>query len=158
MEAVTLTTLRRRAFTSLDAFDLLTDGASGTLDAMHPLNERPVRFWDGLPPAGGHLYGGHMVGGHLDAMAPDGHLSNMHLLDEHCWPAAPLPWTTRPFYFGLFQFAVRVMDRVGNLGDVSAAQPRVINSAPRPARTLSKSSYDAPTQRLTFTLTPSPDL
>ncbi|MCK6483610.1 MAG: hypothetical protein HUU22_15055 [Phycisphaerae bacterium] len=159
MESIVFTVLRRRAFIAGDAFELLGDSGSGMLDIEHPLSAHPIPFWEGRPPHEGHLLHAHVSGGHLDFVAPDGHLSGIHLADDHLLPAAALTWPTRPMYFGLFAFAARAVDRRGSRGGLlSPVVSRLVNSSPRPAETLVKTGFDEISRRLSFSFVPSPDL
>ncbi|MEE8169127.1 MAG: hypothetical protein V3T70_01135, partial [Phycisphaerae bacterium] len=121
--------------------------------------DRPIRFWGGLPISAGHLLDGHLSGGHLDHVIPDGHGDGPHLLDEHLRPAAELPWSTRPLYFGARQFGVKVLNQFGNTdGTAPSVTSLVVNAAPRSAEAPAKTGYDAQAQQLTLSFTPSPDL
>lgn len=159
METVTLALPRRRSIRGGDAFELFSDHATGVIDAQNSLNDRPIPFWGGLPPAGGHLIGGHLIGLHLDHVIPDGHLSGRHLAAEHLWPAAELSFETLPLYFGTFQFAAVTVDCFGNQGAVmSNVARRFVNSSPRRASNLKRGVFDEIGRRMSFTFTPSPDL
>lgn len=129
------------------------------MDTAQPLTDAPIGFWEGLPNRCGHLLDGHLATLHLDNVVPDGHLCGRHLAAEHPWPAAFLSFVTAPLYFGLYQLAVGMVDAVGNRSS-QFCDPivRVVNAAPRPARSLRKTGFDPLLRRLTFAFTPSPDL
>lgn len=159
MECIELTVLRRRAFIAGDGFELLGDSGGGSLDLDNTLSVHPIPFWEGRPPHQGHLRHAHVSGGHLDFVEPDGHLSGLHLADDHLLSAAALSWRTRPMYFGMFAFAARAVDRRGNRGALlSPTVTRLVNSSPRPAETLVKSGFDEISRRMSFSFVPSVDL
>jgi len=159
VETVVIEVPRRRAIRGGDAFEVFGDGGTGTIDAQTPVTDRPIAFWAGLPRRDGHTEGGHLVGLHLDHVITDGHLSGRHIAAEHLWPAAAMTFVTRPLYFGVFGFAVGVVDQAGNRSEqLSAVASRVVNAAPRPAGELKRGTFDGVTQEMSFTLTPSPDL
>ena len=159
MEAVAIEVLRQRSVRGGDCFEVFGDGGSGEIRASVALTDRPLAYWEGLPGRGGHLMGGHLAAMHLDNVIPDGHLCGRHLSSEHLWPAAALVFVSRPLYFGVFQFAAGTVDFVGNKSaELSQAAARAVNSSPRQASALAKSSFDAQTRRLSLTFTPSPDL
>lgn len=159
METVVIEVPRRRSIRGGDAFEVFGDGGTGTIDTQAPLTDRPIGFWEGSPREEGHTKGGHLTGLHLDQVIPDGHLDGVHATAEHLWPAAAVTFVTRPLYFGLFRFAVGIVDQAENRsGQLSAVVSRVVNAAPRPAGELKRGTFDGVTRRMSFTLTPSPDL
>lgn len=150
MERVSIQSARVRALTSADAFDVLSDRGAGAIDTAHPLTRRPVRYWDGLPVAAGHLLAAHLAHAHLDNIIPDGHLHGAHLESEHLWPAAIIEWITAPLPGGVMQFALRLSDDSGNAAAPTAAAPRIVNTAPRSPEALTRTSFDPLTRRLTL--------
>jgi len=159
VESAVIEVPRRRSTRGGDAFEVFGDGGTGTIDSQNPLTDRPIGFWEGLPRQEGHTKGGHLAGLHLDHVIPDGHLAGRHLTAQHLWPAALVTFVTRPLYFGVFRFAVGMVDQAGNRSPgLSAVVSRVVNAAPRPAGELKRGTFDGATRRMSFTLTPSPDL
>jgi len=158
MERISIGVPRVRAFAGDDALELLSDYGTGTIDLNTPVTDQPQRAWSGLPKFAGHLFGGHLGAIHLDSIAPDGHLDGLHLDADHLYPAALIALRSSPLYFGAIQFAVRVRDRAGNAGGVSAVLTRVANGAPRIAGDLRASAFVPKTGLLTFAFRPSPDL
>lgn len=159
VEPVVIEVPRRRSIRGGESFEVFGDGGTGTIDTQTPLTDRPIGFWDGLPRREGHTEGGHLTGLHLDHVIPDGHLAGRHTTADHLWPAAAVTFVTRPLYFGVFRFAVGMVDQTGNRsGQLSAVVSRVVNAAPRPAGELNRGMFDGVTRRMSFTLTPSPDL
>jgi len=159
VEAVVIEVARRRSIRGGDAFEVFGDGGNGVIDDQTPLNDSPIEFWSGLPRSEGHLNDGHLVALHLDHVIPDGHLSGRHLEADHLWPAAAVCFVTRALYFGAFRFAVGLVDRFGHRsGQLSGMVQRVVNSAPRPAASLKRGMFDDVQRRMSFLLSPSPDL
>jgi hypothetical protein len=159
MESVVIEVQRRRSVRGGDRFEVFGDGGTGVVDTSNPLTDQPLAYWEGLPGRRGHLLDGHVAALHLDNVLPDGHLGGRHLSAEHLWPAALLMFVSRPLYFGLHRFAAGAVDYVGNRSaEVSEVVEQVVNSSPRRASSLAKSGFNEVTRRMSFTLTPSPDL
>ena len=159
VQSVVIEVQRRGSIRGGDGFEVFGDGGTGTIDTQTPLTDRPIGFWEGLPRQEGHTKDGHLTGLHLDHMIPDGHLAGRHVTAEHLWPAAAMTFVTQPLYFGIFRFAVGMVDQAGNRsGQLSPVVSRVVNAAPRQASELVRGTFDGVTRRMSFTLTPSPDL
>ncbi len=159
MESIRVELARGASTRGDDAFELLWDAGTGTIDTTVALTDRPIGFWEGLPFQRGHLLDGHAIGLHLDSVLPDGHGAGRHLTAEHLRPAGLLSFESLPVYFGRFQFAARQVDRVGNRGtQLSDLATSVVNSSPRPADALVCSGFDETERRASFSFVPSPDL
>ncbi len=159
MESVVIEFQRRRSVRGGDRFEIFGDGGTGVIDQSTPLTDQPPAYWEGLPGRRGHLRDGHLATLHLDNVLPDGHLCGRHLSAEHLWPAALLVFVSRPLYFGLFRFAAKTVDLVGNRSaTVSEVVGRVVNSSPRRGSSLQKAGFDEVTRRMSFSFTQSPDL
>ena len=137
-------------------FHVYGDSGTGQIDWLHPVTPRREMLWENVPPGVGHLLGGHVMGLHSDHVTPDGHLEGTHLLDEQGYPAAVVTCETQPFVFGRFLHAVVTQDAAGNAQTQGVAvSATVVNSEPPPPSDLRPTAYDAQTQRLTFSFSPS---
>jgi len=159
MQKVRVIVTRRREFVAGDGFQVYGDGGTGQVDFTTPLTDGTVPFWPDAPPRAGHLFDAHLVLRHLDNVEPDGHLSGLHLCDEHLRPAAAIVFEAGPYCFGAFTHAVKVFDAWGNASLLDAAeQTTVVNSSPRSPSDLARAGFEAQTDQITFSFTPSPDL
>lgn len=145
---------RLRRYSADASFEVFGDLGSGLIDAAHPLTPRPVRLHPEAAPRAGHLSDGHLTLRHLDSVDPDGRFEGVHLFDEHLYPASAVTFDTPPYVFGRFLHEVRMSDGAGN---VSAAASRAItvNGAPTVPECVTRSGYDAASDRITFSFTPS---
>jgi len=159
VESMILEVARGPSVRGGDAFEVLGDAGTGTIDTDVALTDRPIDYWEGIPHQRGHLLDGHTAGLHLDAVLPDGHAGGRHLAGEHLRPSGLLLFETLPLYFGRFQFAARQVDRAGNRSaELSSVASSVVNASPRPAGELACSGFDETERRASFSFVPSPEL
>jgi hypothetical protein len=149
MQRVRVAVGRLRKYASDVAFEVFGDLGTGTIDFDHPLTPRPVALWPGAARRVGHLSDGHLALRHLDSVSPDGHLESGHEETEHLLPAIAVTFDTPAYVFGRFQHAVTVSDGAGNASAASTAAVTV-NSSPTIPEGVTRSGYDAQTDRVTF--------
>ena len=159
MQRVVISVLRRRAYAGGDWFAVYGDGGGGSIDYGRPIGSGAVRFWPGAAGRVGHLLDGHLFLPHFDSVRPDGHLSGLHLLGEHFWPAPAIRFDTPEYYYGVFKHVARTYDALGNCrSDDPVVVQTVVNSSPRSANKALLSGYDKQSDRVTIEFEQSVDL
>ena len=154
MQRVRIEVDRLRRYASDTTFDVFGDLGTGVIDLVHPLTPRRFPLWPEAEPRRGHLVDGHLVVRHLDGVSPDGHLDGAHLRGEHLLPAAAVTFDTPWYVFGRFGHSIVMYDGAGNASSATTVVV-VINSDPRPPGCVRRSGYDAATDVLTFSFSPS---
>lgn len=156
MQRVRLTVPRRREYGPGDAFEVYSDGGTGSIDYERPLTSRPIAFWPDAEPAAGHLLDSHLRGRAQGAAAAGGHLDGAHLMGRSLQPERVFTFETELLYVGRYRFAVRVLDAAGNVrSDAEAQAEVVINTGPEPPESFVPSASNALTGRMRFSFAPS---
>lgn len=159
MQSVRLLVPRRKEYRGGDGFEVFGNGGSGAIDFSKPVTNRRVLLWSEAAGRRGHLLDGHLMLRHLDSVDRDGHLSGIHLNDEHLMPAGVIQVEVGRYVLGRFLHAVRTVDGAGNWSsDTPVTLTTVINSCPdRPGRLVAL-LHDAEADQLTFSFEASPKL
>jgi len=124
---------------NLKAFDVFSDGRTGTVNYDVPLNELPIPAKPGGLAPWGYGTGGYGVGGYGQA-------------------AATYEWTTGLLEPGTWRFAVVAVDAASNRL-ASAADVQVTAAPlPRPPGNYHLAAYDPQTRTAVLDWEPSPDL
>jgi hypothetical protein len=143
-----------------DRLQLYTDSGTGTIDTERPLLSRPLRMFPGALPA-------RTSGDHPSGMVPSGAdiPAYPHLGGQDEWPAGSIPSGTAvpyievPVYvdqgFGTWLFSAEIVDGAGNVqSDPMVEFTHVVSGEEPPALSaFAFASYDAPTDRATFSFT-----
>ena len=119
------------------------DRGTGQIDYEDPLNETPIRIWPtwqdkagfGMSEFGLSDFG-------YDSAAAVGFGKGCFGKDQFGLGADTIQWISPPLATGVYKFAIKIIDKVGNESSIVETEPVTVTPTPRPAEKLEIVSYN----------------
>lgn len=125
------------------------DNGTGEIDYDHPLNDRPIRVWPCWQDKAGFGMSRFGVGDFgYDSGPAVGFGKGSFGQGQFGLDADTLEWISPPVQAGVYKFAIKVTDHVGNESNESFTGPITVIPAAQPAEKLTISSWDKDTNQL----------
>ncbi len=129
--------------------EIYFDNGTGQIDYEVPLTNAPIRIWPVQQDKAGFgmsRFGDSDFG--YDSSAAVGFGKGSFGNGQFGLDADTIEWTSRSLYAGVYKFAVRIFDSVGNQSSTSETGPITVTPAARPVEQVSISSFDKQANQL----------
>lgn len=136
------------------AAQIYFDNGSGEIDYDNPLTEAPIRIWPVRQDKAGFgmsRFGFSDFG--YDGAAAVGFGKGSFGYGQLGLDADTFEWVSPTMKAGVYKFAVKVVDKLGNVSSVSETGEITAIPAAKPAERVSVSSFDKQTNQLTLKIT-----
>ena len=128
---------------------IYSDGGNGEVDYDSPVNDIPLRVWPAWQDKGGFgmsRFGISDFG--YDSAAAVGFGKGGFGWGQFGLEADTFEWVSRPMQVGVYRFAVKIANKMGNDSSSSETREVTVIPAARPAEQMSISSFDKQTNQL----------
>ena len=133
------------------AVQIYTDNGSGEIDYDEPLTKSPIRIWPVRQDKAGFgmsRFGFSDFG--YDGAAAVGFGKGSFGYGQFGLDADMFEWVSPPMDAGVYKFAVKIVDKLGNVSSASETEEITVIPAAKPAEKVSVSSFDTQTNQLTL--------
>ena len=129
------------------------DNGTGEINYDNPLNDSPIQIWPAWQDKAGFgmsRFGVSDFG--YDSAAAVGFGKGSFGNGQFGLDADTFEWTSPPMNAGVYKFAVKITDRVGNESSCSETRQVTVTPAAKPAEQVSISSFDKQTNQLVLSV------
>jgi len=129
------------------------DNGTGEIDYDDPLNDSPIRIWPAWQDKAGFgmsRFGASDFGYDSATTVGSGKGSFGH--GQFGLDADTFEWVSPPIHVGVYEFAVKITDEVGNESSGSVTSQVTVTPAAIPAKQVSISSFDKQTNQLVLSV------
>lgn len=131
------------------AAQIYFDNGTGDIDYENPLSCLPIRIWPAWQDKAGFGMSRFGVSDFsYDSAAAVGFGKGSFGNGQFGLDADTFEWLSEPMQAGVYKFAVKITDEVGNESSVSESEPVTVTPAARPAEQVSICSFDKQTNQL----------
>lgn len=130
------------------------DNGTGQIDYENPINETPVRIWPAWQDKAGFGMSRFGFGDFgYDSAAAVGLGKGCFGVGQFGLDEDLIQWISPPLYAGVYKFAIKVIDEIGNGSSIVETEPVTVIPMPRPAEKLKMVSYDKQENQLILEIT-----
>ena len=151
---VKITMLRSQKLPAGATAFIYYDNGTGEIDYENPVNEMPIRIWPTWQDKAGFGMSGFGLGDFgYDSAAAIGFGKGWFGKDFFGLDADAIEWISPLLAAGVYKFAVKIIDEVGNESSIVESEPITVTPAARPAEKLKIISYDKQENQLIMEIT-----
>ena len=150
---VRISLLRRQSLPIGAIAQVYFDNGTGEINYDSPLTDSPIRIWPAWQDKAGFgmsRFGVSDFG--YDSAAAVGFGKGSFGNGQFGLDADTFEWTSPPMNAGVYKFAVKITDRVGNESSCSETRQVTVTPAAKPAEQVSISSFDKQTNQLVLSV------
>jgi hypothetical protein len=130
------------------------DSGTGQIDYENPVNETPIRIWPTWHDKAGFGMSGCGLGDFgYDSAGAVGFGKGCFGQGQFGLDADTIQWISPTLSAGVYRFAIKVIDHVGNESSIVETEPVTLTPMPRPAEKLEIISYDKEENQLVLEIT-----
>jgi len=119
------------------------DNGTGQIDYENPINETPIIIWPTWQDKAGFGMSGFGYGDFgYDSAAAVGFGKGCFGQGRFGLDADIIQWISSPLSAGVYKFAIKVIDEIGNESSIVETEPVTVTPLPKPAEKLKFISYD----------------
>ena len=149
---VKITMLRSQSLPIDTTVQFYFDNGTGQIDYDNPLNDPPIRVWPVRQDKGGFgmsCFGKSDFG--YDSSAAVGFGKGSFGFGDFGLDADTIEWISPSLDAGVYKFAVRASDRIGNQSNSIETEPLTVTPLPRPPKGVNIASFDKQLNQLVLT-------